>query len=185
MLSQNVLFYHCPAQYQINCQNWNKQCESCMAFDETQKEFLYKPINQSLKHPLFLEQKEERKQRRRQQLKENQQSQIVRNSKRGRKVEKQIIKHLKKEEAVDCRSAALSGALFQDGDASVVINNMEYSAEIKSRTNTNLFGPSKKEWQKAISQNVDLFITHSEEYGSFISMPLDIFLQIIQGENKE
>lgn len=180
MLNQDELFYNCPIEVRMNCSNWQKQCDHCLAYSEEYQTLFYKPIDNKLKHPIALEKKEAFRNKLREQRINNQSTQIVQNSKKGRKVERKLIEKVNR--VIDCNSSALSGALFKDGDAKLQINESQYSIEIKSRTKTNLFGPSKKEWDKALVQNVDMFITNSEQYGSFISMPLDIFLQLINRE---
>lgn len=180
MFHHNELFFNCPNLIQLNCKNWQKKCDSCSAYLQENNQLFYLPVDKTIKHPIKLQKKEEFKNQLKKQRVINSNTQIVRNSKRGRKIEQQLINQVNK--VIDCKSSTLSGALFKDGDAKLQIGESKYSAEIKSRTNSNLFGPSKKEWDKAIRQNVDVFITHSEEYGSFITMPLDIFLQIVNNE---
>ena len=180
MFNQDELFYNCPIKYQMNCSNWQKQCDCCLAYSEENQNLLYKPIDTNLKHPIAIQKKEAFRNQLREQRLTNQTSQIVKNNKKGRKIERKLIDKVNR--VIECNSSALSGALFKDGDAKLQINDSQYSIEIKSRTNSNLFGPSRKEWDKALIQNVDMFITNSEQYGSFISMPLDIFLQLVSKE---
>lgn len=183
MLINNEQLDNCPTEFSSNCSNYGKWCNSCAGKNGEMSELYYAPKTSIGLHPVtvaFLKQKKEDKKKQR---KQNRQAIIVKNNRQGRKKEEQIKNKLNKHSSVAAQSTERSGAVFKDGDLTVTIKGVTYNAEIKRRTNNNLFGPTAKEWDKAVKQSVDLFITSSDERGDFICMTLDTFLQITQLED--
>ena len=97
-------------------------------------------------------------------------------TKKALKTEKKVIKNL------GGKSTVNSGAKFGDGDGYIEINDCRYYIEHKTRfNNRNLFGLTKAEYQKAKSQNQDIFIvTDNNTNKSIVSMDLKTFTDILE-----
>lgn len=183
MLINNEQLENCPTEFSVNCNNYGKRCNSCAGSNSELTQLHYSEKTAIGSHPVAVAFTQQKKANRKEQRKQNRQAIIVKNSREGRKKEEQIKNKLNKHSSVAAQSTERSGAVFKDGDLTVTIKGVTYNAEIKRRTNNNLFGPTAKEWDKAVKQSVDLFITSSDERGDFICMTLDTFLQITQLED--
>lgn len=185
MLLEDEQFECCPSDFKINCKHYKKICNQCKGKSLDNLKLCYAPIKNIGVHPLRTQIKKEKSDQRKEKRVLSKQTVIVQNNKRGRKKELEVFKQLNKSQSITPKYTANSGAMFQDGDLSIDIKGVNYNAEVKSRTSKNLLGPTKKEWDKAKKQQVDLFICKSDEYGSVITMDLNTFLQIleIKGEN--
>ena len=86
-------------------------------------------------------------------------------------------------QASTTRPTAASGRLNGDGDGKLSTPYGDYSVEHKTRiTPINELGPTKLEWLKGSKQGCQIFITTSKSYGSVVTLPLDLFKQLI-GDN--
>jgi hypothetical protein len=180
-------FVNCPQVFRNNCVNQHLKCNRCKAKEESNRDFLYVPHPHGSpelsykKHPCFILLKDKNRQSVREVSRIKKESASYLSGKRynrqGKKKEKQILKSNNIEQTFG------SGRFKGDGDGRVIINGISYGVEHKTRfNNRNIYSLTKKEWEKAKNQRVDIGIISSEE-GSYVNLSLESFMEMINNED--
>ena len=149
----------CPLEWQQACRNLDIACHKCRA-EIGEGELAYLPLagSPSIKsHPAYEKPPPPRRK----------QSNTA--SKIGRVTEKRVLRNL------GARATVASGAIFGDGDGSIVIDGETWRIEHKTRVaRRNTLGPTEDEWATAQAQGCRLFITtHGDR--SVVTMDIEDF----------
>lgn len=170
---------NCPEVWALNCLNYEVMCHECSACDPTNETLYYRNISKSFplsKHPEYLVYKSAARDARRKENKEKKEAnkQYSKNSKQGRKTELKTLAQL------GATPTKASGKLLGDGDGFIETPYGKYYIEHKTRiAPRNELGPTSAEWVKGKAQGCQIFITTSEHYGAVVTLPLEIFKQLI------
>lgn len=171
----------CPDPYYSNCSFSIVGCSSCKAScPSLDLPLRYKPIDPSLTrkdHPcsLYLGKKNKEALR---------QSKIERadDIKRGRKSRNSGAKNERKVASkLDAQFTEASGAKYGDGDLVIEAGPLSFNMECKYRGDgRNESGPTKKEWEKAVSRSIPSFCTTSKSYpNGVITLTFELFTELI------
>jgi hypothetical protein len=156
----------CPLEWQQACRNLDIACHRCRA-EIGEGELAYLPLagSPSIKsHPAYEKPPPPpRKQS------NTASQQINAASKIGRVTERRVLRNL------GARATVASGAIFGDGDGSIVIDGETWRIEHKTRVaRRNTLGPTEDEWATAQAQGCRLFITtHGDR--SVVTMDIEDF----------
>jgi hypothetical protein len=148
----------CPLKWQQACRNLDIACHKCRA-EIGEGELAYLPLagSPSIKsHPAYEKPPPPpRKQSNTASQQSNTASQQTNTaSKIGRATERRVLRNL------GARTTVASGAIFGDGDGSIVIDGETWRIEHKTRVaRRNTLGPTEDEWATAQAQGCRLFIT--------------------------
>ena len=163
----------CPLEWQQACRNLDIACHKCRA-EIGEGELAYLPLagSPSIKsHPAY---KKPPPPPRKQLSTASQQintasQQINTASKIGRATERRVLRNL------GARATVASGAIFGDGDGSIVIDGETWRIEHKTRVaRRNTLGPTEDEWATAQAQGCRLFIT-THNNRSVVTMDIEDF----------
>ena len=156
----------CPLEWQQACRNLDIACHRCRA-EIGEGELAYLPLagSPSIKsHPAYKKPPPPSRKR----LSAASQ-QINTASKIGRVTEKRVLRNL------GARATVASGAIFGDGDGSIVIDGETWRIEHKTRVaRRNTLGPTEDEWATAQAQGCRLFIT-THNNRSVVTMDIEDF----------
>jgi hypothetical protein len=134
----------CPLEWQQACRNLDIACHKCRAMIG-EGELAYLPLagSPSIKsHPVYEKPPPPPR------------KQTNTASKIGRVTERRVLRDL------GARATVASGAIFGDGDGSIVIDGETWRIEHKTRVaRRNTLGPTEDEWATAQAQGCRLFIT--------------------------
>jgi hypothetical protein len=156
----------CPLEWQQACRNLDIACHRCRA-EIGEGELAYLPLagSPSIKsHPAY---EKPPPPPRKQTNTASQQNNTA--SKIGRVTERRVLRNL------GARATVASGAIFGDGDGSIVIDGETWRIEHKTRVaRRNTLGPTEDEWATAQAQGCRLFITtHGDR--SVVTMDIEDF----------
>jgi hypothetical protein len=156
----------CPLEWQQACRNLDIACHRCRA-EIGEGELAYLPLagSPSIKsHPAY---EKPPPPPRKQSNTASQQNNTA--SKIGRVTERRVLRNL------GARATVASGAIFGDGDGSIVIDGETWRIEHKTRVaRRNTLGPTEDEWATAQAQGCRLFITtHGDR--SVVTMDIEDF----------
>lgn len=152
----------CPPDFYTNCTNAQRKCSTCKA-GSGKKGFYYEPIKDIGPHPY-----EARISK--------QPSTSNQYGRKGLKREKQTINSINKKFA---KPTLGSGRINQDGDFTLG----ELKVEHKTRFKTGSIGISKKEYEKGVSQNIDMWLIkmHTpDNKKSFVVIDLETFITLVK-----
>jgi hypothetical protein len=156
----------CPLEWQQACRNLDIACHKCRA-EIGEGELAYLPLagSPSIKsHPAY----EKPPPPPRKQLSTASQHTNTA-SKIGRATERRVLRDL------GARATVASGAIFGDGDGSLVIDGETWRIEHKTRVaRRNTLGPTEDEWATAQAQGCRLFIT-THNNRSVVTMDIEDF----------
>jgi hypothetical protein len=156
----------CPLEWQQACRNLDIACHKCRA-EIGEGELAYLPLagSPSIKsHPAY---EKPPLPPRKQTNTASQQNNTA--SKIGRATERRVLRNL------GARATVASGAIFGDGDGSLVIDGETWRIEHKTRVaRRNTLGPTEDEWATAQAQGCRLFIT-THNNRSVVTMDIEDF----------
>lgn len=185
MFDEDREYENCPEEFRENCTFKSIKCQDCRACIGENPNLHYSPIIKSpglafKDHPSYKQAEQARKDAKVAAKRERQSTPAFktaqRNTRQGRKIEKQVLKQ------VEAKSTAGSGAVFGDGDGYLGLpGGHRLYIEHKARlANKHTLGPTAAEWEKGRQQGCEVFLTTSDVHGTVVTMSQKTFNELME-----
>jgi hypothetical protein len=171
----NNEYLFCPESFRLNCASYEVKCSECGGCTG-EGNLKYIPLDKSLpkkNHPYLLHQKKAKKDAARKDKLDKRSTETSKIVKKALRSERNSLK------SIGAKGTIASGRFDNSGDGIIIINEIKYYIEVKTRysDNASMF-PTSAEWKKANEQCCKLFIVESIK-GSTVTMSKKTFMEIL------